>query len=173
VPARSITREGVEVHRFSPIATVLVPLFALLLQASVPLRYPWFNTLDLPLLVTIFFSVARRNPIAGTATGAIIGIFQDALTHRPLGLFGIAKTVVGYIGSSIGAKVDVENPGSRLIMTFCFYLLHSAVYHLMARGMARLDIGAFLWAHQLWAALMNALAAVVLFAVLDRYKLRS
>lgn len=171
--ARSITREGIEVHRFSPVVAVLVPLFAIALQASLPLRLPWFQVLDLPLLVTIFFTVARRNPISGVAMGAIVGIIQDALTHRPLGLYGISKTIIGYIGSSIGAKIDVENPGSRLLMTFTFYLLHNGIYQLMARSMARLEMGQWRWAHELWAALVNALVAVVLFAVLDRYKKRS
>jgi rod shape-determining protein MreD len=97
---------------------------------------------------------------------------QDALTQNPIGIFGIAKTVVGYLASSIGVKVDVENPGSRILMTFGFYLLHQAVYYLVGRNMARLPLPGFQWAHELGAALANALLAVVLFVILDKTKSR-
>ncbi|MCU1285396.1 MAG: hypothetical protein JWO13_1746 [Acidobacteriales bacterium] len=170
---RSITREGIEVHRFSIIAALVIPLFALFLQASLPLRFTFFSIFDLPLLVTIFFAVARRNPLAGTLTGFIIGLVQDSLTyqHQPIGLFGISKTIIGYLASSIGVKIDVENPGSRLLMTFGFYLLHRGIYQAL-RNMVRMPIE-FNWGHELGAALANALLAVALFMVLDRYKQRN
>jgi rod shape-determining protein MreD len=173
VAQQSITREGIEVHRFSIIASVLIPLFAILLQASLPLRLSFFSVFDVPLLVTIFFAVARRNPLAGTVTGCLIGLAQDSLTyqHQPIGLFGISKTMVGYLASSIGVKVDVENPGSRLLMTFGFYLLHRGIYQAV-RNMARMPLE-FNWGHELGAALSNAVLAVGLFLILDRYKQRS
>ena len=169
---RSLSREGIEVHRFSWLTTLLVPALAIFFQVTVPRRFPFFAIFDLPLLVTIFFSVARRNPMVGSVTGAVIGIVQDAFTRNPIGIFGIAKTVIGYLASSIGVKVDVENPGSRILLTFGFYLVHQSIYYLVARNMARLPIGAWQWSHELGAALANALLAVVLFAILDRTKLR-
>lgn len=169
---RTISREGIEVFRFGPVATVLIPLLALFLQASLPLRFPTLNIFDLPLLVVIFFSVARRSPMAGTLTGCIIGLAKDSLTyaHQPIGLFGISDSIVGYIASSIGVKIDVENPGSRLLMTFCFYLLSRGIYQVL-RNMAKQPID-FNWGHELGAALVNAVLAVGLFMVLDRYKQR-
>jgi rod shape-determining protein MreD len=170
--ARSLSREGIEVHRFSWVATVFVPLLAIFLQVTVTRKFAFLSVFDLPLLVTIFFAVARRNPMAGSITGAAIGLVQDAFTHNPIGLFGIAKTVVGYLASSIGVRVDVENPGSRLLMAFGFYLLHAGIYELVARNMARLPLGTFRWSHELGAALANALLAVVLFVLLDKTKMR-
>jgi len=173
VAQRSISREGMEVHRFSILAAILVPMLAILLQASLPLRLSFFAVFDLPLLVTIFFAVARRNPLAGTLPGCIIGLAQDSLAyqHQPIGLFGISKTVVGYLASSIGVKIDVENPGSRLLMTFGFYLLHRGIYQVL-RNMSRIPLE-FNWGHELGAALSNAVLAVGLFMLLDRYKQRS
>jgi rod shape-determining protein MreD len=168
----SLSREGIEVHRFSWVATIFVPLIAIFLQVTIPRKFSAFAIFDIPLLVTIFFSVARRNPIIGSITGAAIGIVQDAFTHNPIGLFGIAKTAVGYLASSIGVKIDVENPGSRILMTFGFYLVHQALYYLVARNMARIPLGSWQWSHELGAALANALLSVVLFAILDRTKLR-
>ncbi len=78
--------------------------------------------------------------------------------------------MVGYIASSIGVKIDVENPGSRLLMTFGFYLLSRGIYQIL-RNMARQPID-FNWGHELGAALANAVLAVGLFLLLDRYKQR-
>src|SRR5437868_8624507 len=92
---RTLSREGIEVFRFSPVAAVLIPLLALFLQASLPLRFPFFAIFNLPLLVVIFFAVARRSPMAGTVTGCLIGLAQDSLAyqHQPIGLFGISNKI--------------------------------------------------------------------------------
>jgi len=60
----------------------------------------------------------------------VIGLLQDSLSRTPLGLYGIAKTLVGYVGSSIGARLDVEHPVARFILTIGFYLFHHAVFTL-------------------------------------------
>jgi len=163
------SRDEIEVYRFGPFISVLVPLLALVIQAFVPARWHGFAVLDLPLLVTIFFAVTRRSQMAGLMTGAIIGLVQDALTHQAIGLYGIAKTVVGYGASSLGVKIDVENPGTRLLVTAGFYLVHQAVYFMVARNILGAALE-WLWARTLLAALLNGVAAVVLFAVLDRFK---
>jgi rod shape-determining protein MreD len=172
VIAAYTSREKIEVYRFSLPTAVLVPLGALFFQAFIPSRFHFFEVFDLPLLVTIFFSVARRNPISGLITGGIIGLLQDSLTHNPIGIYGIAKTVVGYGASSIGVKIDVENPGSRLLLTFAFYWVHQAVYFLVARGLVGQE-WAWRGGHFVLAAIANALLALVLFAALDRFKLRA
>ena len=171
--ALSITsREQFEVHKFSAATAILVPRGAILIQAYLPLKVHLFSVFDLPLLVTIFFAVARRNPITGLLTGMTIGLLQDALTHSYIGLFGIAKTVVGFAASSLGVKIDVENPGSRLLMTVAFYFLQRFVYIAVARGMADME-APFSAGHELGAALANGFLAVVAFALLDRTKQRS
>ena len=73
-------RRDLEIHRYPILVYALVPLAALVLQAWLPwvLRgYAWF---DLPLVITVYFALARRNPIQGTLLGAGLGIFQDGLT---------------------------------------------------------------------------------------------
>ena len=169
MPIVRTSREEIEVYRFGPIVSVLIPTMALVIQAFVPVRFRFFAILDLPLLVTIFFAVARRSQVAGLLTGAAVGLVQDALTHQAIGLYGIAKTVVGYGASSLGVKIDVENPGTRLLVTAGFYLVHQAAYFLVARNILGATVG-WLWARTLLAALLNGVAAIVLFAVLDRFK---
>jgi rod shape-determining protein MreD len=162
----------VEVYRFSIPTAILIPVGAVFLQAFVPLRLPFFSIFDLPLLVVIFFAVARRSQVTGLLTGAAIGLLQDALTHQPIGVYGIAKTVVGYGASSLGVKLDVENAGSRFLVTLFFYIVHEIVYFLVARGLVGLTLQ-WSWLHELGSALANALLAVALFAALDRFKQRT
>ena len=92
----SAARRELDVQRYPLLVVVLVPLLAIFVQALIPRFIPRFDILDLPLLVTIYFSVGWRNPIAGTVTGAVIGLIQDALTSRPLGINGISQCVVGF-----------------------------------------------------------------------------
>jgi rod shape-determining protein MreD len=172
VVAAYTSREKIEVYRFNLPTTVLVPLAALFFQAFVPVKFHFFEVFDLPLLVTIFFALARRDPVSGLITGGLIGLLQDSLTHNPIGLYGIAKTVVGYGASSIGVKIDVENPGSRLLLTFGFYLLHQVVYFVVARGLAVQEIP-LRWGHIAVVAVANALLGLVLFTLLDRLKQRA
>jgi rod shape-determining protein MreD len=136
------------------------------------LRLHFFSVFDLPLLVTIFFAMARRSQIAGLLTGGIIGIIQDSLTHHPIGLYGLAKTVVGYAASSLGIRLDVENAGARLLLTLVFYVVHEVVYFTVARGLVGLQME-WSWPHELLSALANAALGVLLFALLDRLKQRA
>jgi rod shape-determining protein MreD len=172
VPITYTSGEQVEVYRFSIPVTVGVPFAAVWLQSFLSLHFPFFKIFDLPLLVTIFFSMARRNPISGLLTGSAIGLFQDALTHLPLGVYGIAKTLVGYGASSLGAKLDVENAGARFLVTIIFYVGHEIVYFTVARGLVGLSL-AWSWPHELLSGVANAVVGVFLYFMLDRLKQRT
>jgi rod shape-determining protein MreD len=172
VPITYTSREQVEVYRFSAAATIVISLIAVFLQAFIPLRLHFFSIFDLPLLVVIFFAVARRSQVSGMLTGAIIGLLQDSLTHQPIGIYGIAMTVVGHGASSLGVKIDVENAGSRFLVTLFFYIVHEVVYFTVARGLVGLTLQ-WSWPHELGSALANAIVAVPLFALLDKFKQRA
>jgi len=173
VPITYTSGEQVEVYRFSIPVTIGVPLLALFLQAFIPLRFPRFAVyFDLPLLITIFFAISRRNPISGLLTGAVIGLAQDMLGHNPIGIYGIAKTIVGYGASSLGVKLDVENAGARFLVTLGFYLVHSAVYFTVARGMVNMTQH-WSWLNGILAGLANAFLGVLLYFLLDKVKQRT
>jgi len=165
------TRREADVQSFPLLIFILVPLFALGLQSFVTLHFPRFDMIDLPLLVTIYFAIAWRNPIAGTVSGAIIGIAQDALTHHPLGVFGICKALVGYLAGSLGVRIDTESHGTRLLVTFLFMWLHGGIFWVLVRRLLAQPL-AWDWLHELIHALINALVGVVLFALLDLAKRR-
>jgi rod shape-determining protein MreD len=166
------SRRELEQHSFPPAVTILVPLVAILFQALLPRPFPRLSILELPLLVTVFFAVSRRSPIAGTVTGAAIGLLQDALTGQPIGVNGMAKSVIGYIAASIGIQIDVENLTTRLLINFGFSLLNSVLLFLINRRLLGLPDFHILWMHELIRAAINAVVALPIFMLLDYTKRR-
>jgi rod shape-determining protein MreD len=170
---RSYTsRRELEQHSFPPAVALLVPLGAILLQALLPRPFPRLAILDLPLIVTVFFAVSRRNPVAGTLTGASIGLLQDALTNQPIGVNGLAKSVIGYIAASIGIQIDVENLTTRILINFGFFLLNSLLIFLINRRLLGHADFHILWLHELLRAAINTAVALPIFFLLDNTKRR-
>ncbi|HTW48554.1 MAG TPA: rod shape-determining protein MreD [Acidobacteriaceae bacterium] len=160
------SRHEVGARSYPWLVYVLAPLLALGLQSLLSLHFGFFSLIDLPLLVTIYYAISRREPISATLVGAVIGIAQDGLTHHPLGIFGISKAVIGYIAASLGVRVDTEHHGTRLLLTFAFTLAQTAILYLLERHMLGQPFG-WHWVHEFIKAALNALVAVILFALLD------
>ena len=170
---RSYTsRRELEVYHFSLAVTVLVPFGLILLQVLLPKIFPRLLILELPLIAVIFFAVARRNPISGAVTGALIGLMEDALSGGYIGVNGIAKAIIGYAASSIGLQVDVENIITRLLMAFGFSLLQSALIFGISRMLLGMPGYRLLWVHEVARAGLNTAIAIPVFLILDRFKLR-
>lgn len=171
--ARAQSESNVEVHKFYN-GTILVAAFlALVLQAFLHKYGRWAELLDLPLLVTIYFGVSRRNPASGLFLGAAIGILQDALSHdNPIGLYGIAKTLVGYLSSSVGARIDTEHPLSRFGLVFFLFHFHQAVLAITQRVLLNRS-APFFTLRLLLDSVVSAAFAVILFALLDRLRRRA
>lgn len=160
------SRHEVGARTYPWLVYVLAPILALGLQSLLALHFGFFALIDLPLLITIYYAISKREPISATLVGALIGIAQDGLTHHPLGIFGISKAVVGYIAASLGVRVDTEHHGTRLMLTFAFTLAQTAVLYLLERHMLGQPFAGH-WMHELIKAALNALLAVILFALLD------
>ncbi len=161
----------IEVYKFRTGAIPLATLLALVIQAWLPLHFARAALLDLPLLVVIYLGLSRRNPSTGLLLGTAVGLMQDSLSGPivPLGLFGIAKTVIGYLASSLGARLDTEHPAARFALTAGFVIIHQAVVALTRRILLAQPEPWFT-AHLFAAALVNALVAVFLFVLLDRLR---
>lgn len=165
------SRRDMEIHRYPLLVYALVPLTSLVLQAWLPrvtAPYDWF---DLPLVVTVYFALGRRNPIQGTMMGAAIGLFQDALSHHAIGINGIAKTVVGFLAASVGVRIEVDNYIIRVVFNFGLSLLSSVIYLFVTRFLLGLPIE-WSWLTELLRAVGNSLIALVLFPLLDRLQIR-
>lgn len=166
------SRRDLEIHRYPAPLYLVVIVAALVLQAMLPRalgqNHIWF---DFPLVITIYFALGRRSPIQGMAIGCFVGIFEDALTGRPLGINGIAKTLAGYLAASVGIRIDVQNYLVRVMLNFALTLLCGAVYLFIARGMLGLELE-WNWMSTLLQAVGNSLIALVFFPILDRFQAR-
>jgi rod shape-determining protein MreD len=165
-----MSRREVEQQSFSLMVALLVPLGAVLLQVLLPKALPRLAILDLPLIVTLFFAISRRNPIAGTVTGATIGLLQDVLTSQPIGVNGMAKSVIGYAAASLGSRIDVENTGTRAVLTFGFSFVQSVLLYLIERRLLGVRAFHVLWLHELIRAVVNTAVGVPIYLPLDRFK---
>lgn len=164
-------RREIEIRRYPLLVYVLAPLVALVLQAWLPrlvTPYVWF---DFPLLITAYFAMARRSPIQGTLIGFLLGTLEDALTHRPIGINGIAKTLVGFLAASVGVKIDVENVTIRVLLVFLLSAFSSATYFFIGRILLGMAID-WIWYNELFRSIGDALIVLVLFHLLDRFKIR-
>jgi rod shape-determining protein MreD len=161
----------IEVHKFRSGAIVGSTVLALMLQAFVPVYIPKFAVLDLPLLIVIYFGLSRRNPSTGLLLGMVVGLLQDSLSGPvvPLGLYGIAKTIIGYLASSIGARLDTEHPAARFATTMIFFVVHQGFVTLTRRVLLA-EPEPWFTLRLLIAAALNAVVAVLVFALLDRLR---
>src|SRR5271154_1110068 len=146
-----------------------ISLLAILFRVYVSRFVPYLQYLELPLLVTVYFSLMWRSPIAGLLFGAAIGLAQDSLSHLPLGMFGIVLTLVGYFAASMSLRVDVGNPLLRLVLGFFFFIFHALLYWVLARALLG-EMLEFEVAQVLVLAILNAIVAVFLYQLFDRMK---
>jgi rod shape-determining protein MreD len=147
-------------------ATILV---ALLLQTFLPLKIPLAGLMDFPLLVTVYFTLVRQNKIFGIALGTGLGLMQDALSHGYVGMFGMAKALVGYLAAFAAIRFNVESLFARSVVTASLILLHN----LCMAGLqhALLDSPpAFMALDLASAVLVNVALSLIVFPVLDRFR---
>ena len=164
-----IGESHIEVHKFLGGTILLSVIIAVIAQSFLPVYISKAGILDLPLLITIYFGLSRRNPSTGLLLGTFIGLLQDSLSKTPLGLFGIAKTIIGYLASSIGARLDTEHPAARFALTFAFFITHQGLI-VVTRRILLAQPEPWFNMHLIVAALVNALVAVFLFLLLDRLR---
>jgi rod shape-determining protein MreD len=155
--------------RFKTWTFFIIPVLAILFQIYVPLFLPFLSYLELPLMVTIYFALMRRSQIRGLFIGAMVGLAQDSLSNRPLGMFGICKTLVGYFAASLGLRIDVEQPFVRLLVSFLLFCFHQFLYWVLARALLA-QAYPFDWRETAILAALNSVVSVFLYHFLDRLR---
>ena len=86
-------------------------------------------------------------------------------------MYGICKTMVGYLAASIGMQFDVESPLVRFLICGLFYGFHEFLYWVLQRGLLDQPVVPDIPAELIWT-LVNALIGTALFSVLDRFRQR-
>jgi rod shape-determining protein MreD len=154
---------------FKPWTFFVVPILAILFQIYVPLFLPFLSYLELPLMVVIYFALMRRSQIRGLFIGALVGLAQDSLSNRPLGMFGICNTLVGYFSASFGLRIDVEQPFVRLLLTFLMFCFQKFLYWVLERALLA-QAYPFDWRETAIRAALNSVVSVFLYHFLDRLR---
>ena len=83
--------------------------------------------LDLVLMVVIVVAIVN-GPRAGLWTGTIGGLLQDALSGGVIGVGGLSKTVVGYLGGQFAAQFMVTRLWHKALVFVGGSFLHAALF---------------------------------------------
>jgi rod shape-determining protein MreD len=159
----------IAVYRVNP-ATLWASLFtALLLQTFLPLILPVARLFDLPLLAVIYFALLKRNRVFGIFLGAGVGLLQDALSHGAIGIFGMAKALVGYLAAWGSVKFNLEHTPPRIFLTGSLILAHSLILVGLRRVLFEVP-PLSQPADLVSTVLVNVALALILFQALDRFK---
>lgn len=157
------------VSKFKWVSIISVPLAAILFQVYVPRFFTYLAYLEMPLLVTVYFSLAWRSPPSGVLFGMCIGLAQDSLSNHPLGMFGIVKTLVGYFAASVSQRFEANSVLLRLVLALFFFFFHQFFYWVLSRALLG-EAVSFEPVQTLVLAVLNAAVAVPLFHILDKLK---
>lgn len=162
-------RRSIAVHKMHPAILYGSAGIALLLQTFLPLKFPIARLMDFPLLVAIYFAIMRRDKLFGIGFGTLIGLLQDALSHGFIGIYGIAKSIIGYLAATSSTSFDVESILTRAVLTGVFVLAHN----LCVVGLQRLLLGsapALRLLDTATAVMVNVALGLILFQILDRFR---
>ena len=83
--------------------------------------------LDLVLMVVMVVAIVN-GPRAGLWTGTFGGLLQDALSGGVIGMGGLAKTVVGYLGGQFAAQFMVTRLWHKALVFVGGSMLHAALF---------------------------------------------
>ena len=133
-----------------------------------PLYVRTLGFFDLPLLIVAYLALLGRRPIVGLLIGAAVGLAQDGLTHGPVGVFGMTKTIVGYLAGWVSQVIEVGFPGARSVLVAIFFsFINSCLDRsdCVVRNELAVDLP-----RALGLAAAHAGAALLLYRLLDRWK---
>jgi rod shape-determining protein MreD len=163
------THRTIAVFQVHPAVIAVAVLAALLLQTFLPLKLPLARLMDFPLLVVIYFALMRREKLFGLALGTTVGLLQDALSHGYIGIFGIAKAIVGYLAASASTRFELESLLTRTVLTGVFVLVHSLCLDALQHALLEMPFP-FQPIATASAVLVNVALGLVMFQLLDRFR---
>jgi len=152
-------------ERWRPLVLGVLTIAAVVFQ--VLLHGTYLTFVELPLLFVIHFALVRRSPLGALLYGAAVGLLQDSFSSRPLGVYGIVKTLIGFFAANAGLRMDAENPAIRFLLSFLFYVLHQMFQLVLTRALLG-EMTPFNPVQTGIEAILNAAVAVPLFQLLDR-----
>jgi len=164
----------IEVHKFRAGAIIGTLLLVLFLQKFLPLYVSKAEILDLPLLITVYFGLSRRNPSTGLLLVWRSGSPQDSLSGMTVAARTLwhredAHRISGFFHRR-AAGIRSIRPHALPSQRFSS-VTHQGLISLTRRILLA-QTEPWFNMHLLAGALVNALVAVFLFLLLDRLRKR-
>ena len=85
------------------------------------------TAIDLVLIVVVYVGI-KSGPATGTLAGTVAGLIQDALSGGILGIYGLGKTMVGFLSGLLGTQFIVTAPLPRFLLLVVATILHAAIF---------------------------------------------
>ncbi|GEM_PF-963552 len=151
---------------------IVVVIIAALLVHLLIVRYVHLlRPVDVVLIVTVYVGFAR-NPVRAMLVGAGAGLLQDSLSGGIVGAQSLAKTVIALLVSLVSIRVALDHVLLRFIAVVLATGLHALIYLGLHGLFGQNLLGNPVWPTLLgevgWLAGANGVAALMLFALLDR-----
>jgi rod shape-determining protein MreD len=164
-----LRHRSIAVYRLPPAVLYGSAGIALLLQTFLPLKFPIARLMDFPLIIAIYFSLMRRDKFFGITLGTVLGLMQDALSHGFIGIYGIAKAIIGYLAASASTRIEIEAVVPRALLTAVFVLTHNFTVFAIQRVMVGVAAH-FLILDAATAVIVNVALGLIVFQILDRFR---
>jgi rod shape-determining protein MreD len=161
---------GARLGKFGWAILLIAPILGILAQVYVPTFFPKLKYLETPLLIAVYFALLKREPVAGMIYGMAVGLLQDSLSDHFMGMFGIVKTLIGFLAATLSLRIDARNPIIRMVVCFCFFFFHQFLYWVMARALLGEQFFQFQIEETLVLGALNGAVAIPLFSLLDTAK---
>jgi rod shape-determining protein MreD len=123
------------------------------------------TAIDLVLIVVVYVGI-RSGPVTGTLAGTVAGLIQDALSGGILGIYGLAKTMVGFLSGVLGTQFIVTAPLPRFLLVVVATCLHAAIFIGLNRLLNLQQVSADYTAI-LGQAFGNAFVGIVAFQMIE------
>jgi len=121
--------------------------------------------IDLVLIVVVYVAI-KSGPVTGLVAGTVAGLIQDALSGGILGIYGLAKTMVGFLSGLLGTQFIVTAPLPRFMLLVVATVLHAAIFIGLNRLLNLQQVSAD-YGPTLGQAFGNALVGVVAFQMIE------
>lgn len=143
------------------VGVVVATALALALQTTLA----GTNAVDFVLVVVVYTALVS-GPVTGLLTGTFAGLLQDVLANGVIGIGGLAKTIVGFIGGIVGTQFIVAQPLPRFVVFFAETIVHAAVFHGL-NGVLNIRPFAPNYAAIAGQGLSNALVGIIAFQLAE------
>jgi len=153
-----------------PIRTILAIAAVLLVQTMVLGRFERAQSIDLFLLLNIYYAL-NFSPMTCIGVGLTSGIIQDAFSGGIIGMNAFSKTVVAYVIALVSSRLMIKHPMILMLLVGVGTIADLTIIYLLRRlfGLPEVLLS---YRTYLTTIILNMLVGVLAFQITDRIRTR-